>query len=744
MDIGAPRARPCSALDSANQSPATPSFPAVAGQGGWKARHRGTFDATDLQQSLSQEGNRIQGSARPARLILVAGIIIVCFGLQITVITSGAGVWEWPTWIVDDPDWQPATIVVTGALVVAGTTALWWRWFRSRRTLLWITLALIVVTTATTAALSRSAARRPDAYVTVGIGFFDGDAGDRFQLSRAVYDEVVKGLKTYPGIRVIKVVAQSRQSETPEDALRRIARRRRVNVLVWGWYTVPGDTGSLTTNFETRMKGFGFRYTHQRELVAASDFTRFTVHGALAGQTKYVALVTLGLTSFAAGKPKQAIQHIDEALALRTSPDSVLPPAVVYAMRGWMNGRISNRSAAIQDYRTAIQLGLRNPEVYLELAYELWTGAPIAALAALDTAAQLDTTLYSYPEYLVNRAGFYLAAGLPDSAVALCRHRSRYLNGASHSLLFNRNINCGLAHERTGDADSAFYFYRSAQRLNPNHSISYQRLGELEAVLGDSARHRGDRTDAIRRYRQSVGYLSRGIKIDPERPDFYTIRGPVLRNLAILRGASVDTVLLRRALDDFERANRLVRTSPPGHPFIGPGPFAYDVSIGDHLHLGDPEGAQSMLWERAQLWGVSDTAAIVNMYAHIMELALEDSKHAETALDAANRLILLYPKLSNGYFARALINAHAGNLDGAVRDAETAVRLDCGYGATQFFLFSDLAPPTLLSLTRDVHALTGNVRGLQQWEGLAGNYIAIRRGLLRCDSERPSLRSGTE
>jgi tetratricopeptide (TPR) repeat protein len=572
-----------------------------------------------------------------------------------------------------------------------------------------------------------------DGTLTVGIGFFEGEDGDPLHLERAVYDQVVARLRAYEMVRVIPLVAVPRKYESREDALRRIARWRGVELLVWGWYAVPEDSGTVTVNFEVTQPGFGLKNQRQQDIIPASDFQRFAVHGRLAAQVEYITLVSAGVANF--GKsPASALDLLDKAIALPLYPDSVLPPAAVYQIRGLLNSLMFDMPAAAQDYRTAIRLGLRDPGIYYNLASALlYYAAPEEALAMFDTAAQLHPPFLSDIGYQLNRVGLFVKAGMLDSASIGCQRIDPLQTSRADSLLFSTLINCGLTYLKTGEVKRAASAFRKAQRIDPTHSFGNHYLGQTLTTLGDLAFRDQEVTQAIEYYREAARYLSHAVRIRPSRPtiriDRFEARTKLATAIATRRGTLPDTGLFRRALRDLEVVDSLNADAPEGSAQATVNPMAYEMVINMYLHLQDPAGALKMFDKQLDFIGTGDTIIdVANLHLLIANSAQQLGDRA-TARRAINRMVMWYPNDHQVLFARSMFHERDGELFLAFQDIENALLLECGPMVTRIYMGSDLAPQSLLRF--GINRLEA-----MRWEQLIGNYLALQQGRFGCSPRR--------
>ena len=319
-----------------------------------------------------------------------------------------------------------------------------------------------------------------------------------------------------------------------------------------------------------------------------------------------------------------------------------------------------------------------------------------------------------------------------DSAVSGCRRLSAFPQSRADTMAFNVLINCGVVNEQTGRISEAIAAYRNARKLDPHHSFPHQNLGRALITLANSAWEAQQSDRAIEYYTESAQHLRHAAQIRPERPEIRLLRYEALRKLAHANAAArsepLNTTLLGRALKEIEIYHNLIRDAPEGASFSAPSPIAYTYLVREYLYLDDVEGALKALNQRTELYGVDDEWEMLALYAEIASSAqrLGDYTTSELVLSQS---IMHSPESTYGLYLRSLSRERSGDLTGAIRDIEIAVRTECGLGATRFLIGSELAPPTLFD-----HTLRRNEAML--WRGLVGNYIAFQQGMLGCDYRR--------
>jgi len=250
----------------------------------------------------------------------------------------------------------------------------------------------------------------------------------------------------------------------------------------------------------------------------------FDAQGRLVGITTFIVAEGQNLNFALPGDWVLALDNHAVSAKPNTKAESLEFQALVWALRGHLEGEAGKHEQAVQAYREAIRLkpDLADAWYNLGIAYrkvgqyqqavqayreairlrpddaEAWNNLGIA----YDQLGQLQEAIRAYREAIRlkpdladawhNLGIAYLALGQPQEAVRAYREAVRLMPDLPDA--WN---NLGIACRRLGQYDDAVQAYREAIRLKPEHGEAWVNLG---VVYGQLGRHR----EAARAYRQAV------------------------------------------------------------------------------------------------------------------------------------------------------------------------------------------------------------------------------------------------
>jgi tetratricopeptide (TPR) repeat protein len=546
----------------------------------------------------------------------------------------------------------------------------------------------------------------PTKNIIVLVADFDGPDPKTYRVTEAVNRQLHQATEKYADVEI-----QSLNKPITEQEGSKVARtegeKRKATIVIWGWYSNPGNVALLSAHFEVLHPPKYLPELKQNargniQQAAIADLKSFTLQTRLSTEMNYLSLFTLGMTRFAAGDQAGAIARFSDALNQKTDSSSSLNQSLVYFYRGTGYLQKGEYNLALADFTQTIKLYPNFAEAYNNrgLIY-LTTGKYDQAIADFTQAIKLHP---NFAEAHNNRGIIYLTTGKYDQAIAdfnqtlkllpkdkdavrtlhpndsqLKKMSSDWSNLAHPVNVVNVLVldmddyivynNRGMAFLSKSDYDRAITDFNQAIKLQPDRAFAYFNRSSVYFFKKDYDHSLVDLNQVIKLQPDfALAYLKRGstyyfkgdfdraladinqaIKLQPNSASVYVMRG----ELYIKRGD------FDRALADINQAIKLQPNSAS----------LYEIRGEVYIKRGDFDRAFADISQAIKLQ--PNSASV-----YVMRGALYREKgDYDRAFADLDRAFKLKPDDAQNYNARGWTYAQKGDFDRALVDLDRAIEL---------------------------------------------------------------------
>ena len=282
--------------------------------------------------------------------------------------------------------------------------------------------------------------------VTVLLAEFDGVDAENYRVTETILQNLQDATKNYPTVKILPLQQAISQQEG-KDKARELGKNKKADIVIWGWYGKTQQKAAVSVNFEilSAAKDYidvGKQVQGEPRNMAVASLERFEIQVNLAEELKYLTLVTLGVSAYAADDWDNAINQLTVALSVAKPNKAALDPASIYFYRGTAYGKKKEYDPAIADFNQALLLNPKSAEAF------------------------------------TNRGNAYNDKKEYDRAIA--DYNQALLLNPKNAYAFNSR---GSAYELKGDKVKAIESYRQALAVAPDPQVkefAQQKLKELE------------------------------------------------------------------------------------------------------------------------------------------------------------------------------------------------------------------------------------------------------------------------
>ena len=196
--------------------------------------------------------------------------------------------------------------------------------------------------------------------VTVLLAEFDGVDAKNYRVTETILQNFQDATKNYPTVKIQPLKQAISQQEGKEKA-REFGKNKNADIVIWGWYGKTQQKAAVSVNFEilSAAKDYidvGKQVQGEPRNMAVASLESFEIQVNLAEELKYLTLVTLGVSAYAADDWDNAINQLTVALSVAKPNKAALDPATIYFYRGTAYGYKKEYDRAIADFNQALLL----------------------------------------------------------------------------------------------------------------------------------------------------------------------------------------------------------------------------------------------------------------------------------------------------------------------------------------------------------------------------------------------------
>lgn len=198
-----------------------------------------------------------------------------------------------------------------------------------------------------------------------------------YRVTETILQNLQDATKNYPTVK-IQPLKQAISQQEGKDKARELGKNKNADIVIWGWYGKTQQKAAVSVNFEilSAAKDYidvGKQVQGEPRNMAVASLESFEIQVNLAEELKYLTLVTLGVSAYAADDWDNAIKQLTAALSVAKPNKAALDPATIYFYRGLAYKDKKEYDRAIVDFNQALLLNPKYADAFNNrgIAYEL-------------------------------------------------------------------------------------------------------------------------------------------------------------------------------------------------------------------------------------------------------------------------------------------------------------------------------------------------------------------------------------
>ena len=323
----------------------------------------------------------------------------------------------------------------------------------------------------------------PNDDVIILVADFDGPDGQNNRVTETILRQLRDATDDYDDVEVI-ALGQAVTEQAGSNQARRLAEKKKADIMIWGWYGQTSDTVPISANFELLEENeyipddLGDSASGAIQTFDIAELNSFSLQTRLSNEMSFLTLFTLGMADYANDNWADAIALFEDALRQTEEASERLELSIIHFYRGESYASNERPNDAIQAYNQALNI---KPNDYITLNNK---GNVLTNLGLLDDAIKnYDLALqikHDYSDALSNKGAALAQLGEFDNAITAFEQALK-IQPDNYILLYNK----GLALARLGEARAAVKAYNKALNIKPDDHAALNNKGLVLARLGD-------------------------------------------------------------------------------------------------------------------------------------------------------------------------------------------------------------------------------------------------------------------
>jgi tetratricopeptide (TPR) repeat protein len=378
--------------------------------------------------------------------------------------------------------------------------------------------------------------------VTVLLAEFDGVDAKNYRVTERILQNLQHANKNYPTVKILPLKQAITQQEG-QDKARELGKNKNADIVIWGSYGKTQEKAAVSVNFEilSAAKDYidvGKQVQGEPRNMAVASLESFEIQVNLAEELKYLTLVTLGVSAYAADDWDNAIKQLTVALSEAKPNKAALDPATIYFYRGTAYYNQKEYDRAIEDYNQVLVLNPKYAVAFYNRGNAYGNkGEYDRAIADYNQALLLNP---KFAEAFNNRGIAYSDRKEYDRAIA--DYNQALLLNPKDAVAFN---NRGNAYNNKKEYDRAIADYNQALLLNPKYAEAFNNRGnaysdrkEYDRAIADynqalllnpkyaeAFNNRGNAYNNKKEYDRAIADYNQALLLNPKYAEFFYNRG---------------------------------------------------------------------------------------------------------------------------------------------------------------------------------------------------------------------------
>ena len=392
----------------------------------------------------------------------------------------------------------------------------------------------------------------PNDDVVILVADFSGPDTQNNRVTETILRQLRDATEDYDDVEVV-ALSQAVSEQAGSDQARKLAEKKKADIMIWGWYGLTSDTVPISANFEVLETNeylpddLGDLASGAVQTFDVAELDSFSLQTRLSSNMSFLTLFTLGIADYANEDWTDAIALFEDALQQTDSRADGLDLLPIHFYQGNAYFYEEGFDEAIEAYDKALAIKPSDHEALNN------KGSALTNLRKLDKAIKAyDKALAIKPDLhqaLYNKGIALGKLGKLDEAIEAF-DKAIAIKPDNHQALHNKGTTLG----KLGKLDEAIEVYDKTLAIKPDLYQALYNKGNALAELGklDEAIVAFDKTLAIKpddhealynkgnalyelgKLDEAIVAFDKAITIKPDKHNALNNKGAALRNLGKL------------------------------------------------------------------------------------------------------------------------------------------------------------------------------------------------------------------
>ena len=324
----------------------------------------------------------------------------------------------------------------------------------------------------------------PNNNMVILIAQFDGPGGQSNRVTETILRQLREATENYEDVEII-ALGQAVTEQAGSAEARRIAEKKKADIMIWGWYGQTADKVPISANFEVLEPpeyfpdDLGNSASGNIQTFEITELNSFKLQTQLSDEMSFLTLFTLGAADYAANNWEEAIDRFDDALRQIDEFSNNLDLVAIHFYRGTSYLYNERFGDAVTAFDQALDIQPINHQILNNKGLALYElGQYDDAVTAFDQALDIQPIDHLA---LNNKGNTLYELGQYDEAISAFNQALK-IKPDYYEALNNK----GVSLDRLGKHDEAISAFNQVLKIKPDSHQALYNKGVSYSLKNDA------------------------------------------------------------------------------------------------------------------------------------------------------------------------------------------------------------------------------------------------------------------